>query len=186
MSQTVEEAKKSGRAVYSYTPAGSSVGYKIVTFEGRNGEHSIATYCSTRSEKQTKKMIEDSRKSPRTSGDATDHPQSAPNILQNGEKSSPGTGKIEENTGNGAGNTENTKNTGNTAGGTGKKNRTVINLYSDRKPEIGGNNTGLKSDAITVIDNIPSSGENSSPGTGKIEENTGNGCSIIRNLKISI
>ena len=51
-----------------------------------------------------------------------------------------------------------------------KNKKTVINLYSDRKPEIGGNNTGLKSDAITVVPNIPQSGEMSSGYSG----NTGN------------
>ena len=63
---------------------------------------------------------------------------------------------------------------------TGEKNRSVINLYSNRKP--GAHN--VSSRRLTDQEyNIPSSGENSSPGTGKIEENTGNGAGNTENTK---
>ncbi|MCQ2377897.1 MAG: hypothetical protein MJ016_01635 [Victivallaceae bacterium] len=49
---------------YRYTPERSNIGYKLVTFEQRDGKEYIATFCSTRSEKQTKRMLaEYSRKS---------------------------------------------------------------------------------------------------------------------------
>ena len=61
---------------------------------------------------------------------------------------------------------------------TGEKNRSVINLYSNRKP--GAHN--VSSRRLTDREyNIPSSGEKSSPGTGKIEENTGNGTGNTEN-----
>ena len=48
--------KKSRHAVYTYTPEGSNIGYKLVTRETRQGE-TLVTFCSSRGEKQTKKRL---------------------------------------------------------------------------------------------------------------------------------
>ena len=67
--------------MYRFTPEGSKTGYKLVTYEGRDGREYIVTYYSTRNKKQTKKLSENSRTSHHfKNGDATDHFQTPFNI----------------------------------------------------------------------------------------------------------
>ncbi|MBO4632658.1 MAG: methyltransferase domain-containing protein, partial [Lentisphaeria bacterium] len=51
------------RAVYTYTPEGSKIEYTIITGEGKDGNHYLVSYYSSRNEKQTKKMVENYQKS---------------------------------------------------------------------------------------------------------------------------